>query len=122
METGMTAVRIGWIAYIIPFVFVLSPSLLMQGPVWEIIVSLVTATVGVWIASAGFIGFLFRPMAGAIRAAVIASGVLLLLPPHAVAYGYVINGAGLVAVVLLVVREYLATRGGAAARRRKAAV
>lgn len=31
MATGFTAVRLGWIAYVIPFVFVLSPALLMQG-------------------------------------------------------------------------------------------
>ena len=121
METGVTAVRIGWIAYIIPFVFVLAPSLLMQGSGWEILVSLVTATIGVWVASAGFIGYLFRPLEGVTRAAVILGGILLLLPPHAIPYGYVINAIGLAAVVLVVGREYLATRGRPTAQDGKAA-
>lgn len=110
METGVTAVRIGWIAYIIPFVFVLSPSLLMQGPAWEIIVSLATATLGVFIASVGFIGYLFRPLNGLFRAATIISGIALLLPPHAIPYGFAVNGIGVLAVVLLLAAEYIGTR------------
>ena len=31
MKTGWTAVRFGWIAYIIPFLFVRAPSLLLEG-------------------------------------------------------------------------------------------
>ena len=31
MKTGWTAVRFGWIAFIIPFLFIRSPSLLLEG-------------------------------------------------------------------------------------------
>ena len=51
MATALSAVRFGWPAYVVPFLFVLSPTLLMQGdtvsvllaarmwqnPVWKII-------------------------------------------------------------------------------------
>ena len=56
METGVTAVRLGWIAYIIPFVFVLSPALLGQGSAFQIIEASVTAAIGVWVGSCGLIG------------------------------------------------------------------
>jgi TRAP-type uncharacterized transport system fused permease subunit len=36
MKTGWAAVRFGWVAYIIPFLFVRAPSLLMQGDVTTI--------------------------------------------------------------------------------------
>lgn len=116
METGITAVRLGWIAYIIPFVFVLSPSLLMQGPAWEIVTSLVTATIGVWIASVSFIGYLYRPITGLWRASFALVGFALLLPPHAVPYGALINIAGVVLAVLLIAREYMQGRSNTAAQ------
>ena len=115
METGFTAVRLGWIAYIIPFVFVLAPSLLMQGGALEILTAFVTAVVGVWISSCGFIGYLFRPMGPVFRIAFILTGLALLLPGHAVPHGITLNIAGAVAAVLLVGREYLARRNGRAA-------
>jgi len=116
METGFTAVRLGWIAYIIPFVFVLSPSLLMQGGELEVVTAFVTAVIGVWITSCGFIGYLFRPMGVAFRLAFIVAGLALLLPGHAVPHGITLNIAGALAVALLVAREYLARRNGRAER------
>ncbi len=110
LETGMTAVRLGWIAYIIPFVFVLSPSLLMQGGTVEVAVSFITAVIGVWIASCGFIGYLYRPIGPAIRVAFVASGLALLLPGGAVPHGITLNIVGAVLAVVLVGREYMARR------------
>jgi TRAP-type uncharacterized transport system fused permease subunit len=47
MKTGFTAVRIATAAYIIPFMFVYGPALLLQGPVWEVAWATCTASVGV---------------------------------------------------------------------------
>ena len=114
METGFTAVRLGWIAYIIPFVFVLSPSLLMQGGGLEIATAAATAVVGVWISSCGFIGYLFRPMNMAFRLAFVIAGLALLLPGHAIPHGVALNIAGAIAAAVLIGREYLARRNGRA--------
>ncbi len=114
METGATAVRLGWIAYIIPFVFVLSPSLLMQGDAMHILISLVTATVGVWIASVSFIGYLYRPIAAAWRWVFGIVGFALLLPADAVPYGLTINITGLIIAIGLIAREYMARGSGGA--------
>jgi len=111
METGMTAVRLGWIAYIIPFVFVLSPSLLMQGSVIHILTSFITAIIGVWIASCGFIGFLYRPIGPIFRVAFVVAGLALLLPADAIPHGVTLNIAGGALMVMLVGREYIARRG-----------
>ena len=118
METGMMAVRLGWIAYVIPFVFVLSPSLLGQGSVSHIILSAVTAFAGVWIASCGVIGYLFGPLKGLTRWLFFAGGILLLLPAEALPHGLLINGAGLVLSVIVVLRDYAANKD----RRKRAAV
>ena len=114
METGMTAVRLGWIAYIIPFVFVLSPTLLMQGDAMNIVISLVTATIGVWIASVAFIGYLYRPISMLWRWLFGIVGFALLLPADAIPYGLTFNFTGFVIAVGLIVREYMGGKSGGA--------
>ena len=110
METGATAVRLGWIAYVIPFVFVLSPALIGQGTALEIVSAAATAMIGVWIASCGLIGFMFSRLGAAERFLVFAAGILLLLPAHAIAYGLWLNAAGLALGGLIVGKDYLARR------------
>ncbi len=110
METGATAVRLGWIAYVIPFVFVLSPALIGQGTALEIVSAAGTAMIGVWIASCGLIGFMFSRLGAAERVLVFAAGILLLLPAHAIAYGVWLNALGLALGGLIVGKDYLARR------------
>jgi len=65
----------------VPFLFVFSPSLLLQGTSWmETSLSIATAIVGVWFVSAGMVGYGLRLMSGWLRAASITAGALLLLP------------------------------------------
>ena len=110
METGATAVRLGWIAYVIPFVFVLSPALIGQGTTFEIVSAAATAMIGVWIASCGLIGFMFSRLGAAERLLVFAAGILLLLPAHAIDYGLWLNAIGLALGGLIVGKDYLARR------------
>ncbi len=112
METGLTAVRLGWIAYIVPFVFVLSPALIMQGHWLEITTATVTAAIGVWIASCGFIGYMFRPMQLAERGLFVAAGIALLIPAHGIPYGVHLNIAGGLIGFIAAVRQSARTRSG----------
>ncbi len=45
-KTGFTAMRLGVLAFVIPFNFVYGPPLLLEGSVGEIVQSMVTATIG----------------------------------------------------------------------------
>ena len=110
METGMTAVRLGWIAYVIPFVFVLSPALIGQGSTVEIVSAAVTAIIGVWIASGGLIGHMFGPLGLVDRAIFFAAGILLLLPANAIPYGIAVNGAGFVLGAIILAKDYTTHR------------
>ncbi|WP_417674427.1 TRAP transporter permease [Roseibium sp.] len=58
LMTGLTAMRIGWAAYIIPFVFVATPALLMNGTWGEIILATVLAGIGVSAICAAMVGFI----------------------------------------------------------------
>jgi TRAP-type uncharacterized transport system fused permease subunit len=81
MATGWTSMRFGWTAYIVPFLFVFSPALLLQSPdIVLTVITVSTAIAGVWLMSAAMIGYFFRHMTIAMRAGVMAAGILLLIP------------------------------------------
>lgn len=107
MATAVTACRLGWVAYVIPFVFVFSPSLIMRGGTIEVVVSFVCAVVGVWIASAGFLGFFMNKLGLLMRAFFVVVGLSLVLPVGVIEGGTTIRitGASLAAVILG--REFL---------------
>ena len=107
----MTAVRLGWIAYIIAFVFVLSPALLGQGSAFQIIEASVTAVIGVWVGSCGLIGFVFGPQNNFNRLFLFVAGVLLLLPASTIDYGFAINGIGLVIGAVVIIKDWVENRG-----------
>jgi TRAP transporter 4TM/12TM fusion protein len=81
MRTGWIAMRFSWTAYIVPFIFVFSPSLLLQNSSWvETTYSITMAIVGVWFVSAGMVGYGLRLMSTWLRTASVTGGALLLLP------------------------------------------
>ena len=58
MATGLEAMRLGAIIYLVPFFFVFNPALLLRGPWDEIVIVLVTAVVGVILISGALQGYL----------------------------------------------------------------
>lgn len=83
MATGWAAVRFGWLAYLIPLLFVFSPSLLLIGAADDIVIAVITAVFGVWFVSVAMAGFLVRALGLAIRLAFAAAGLLSLIPASA---------------------------------------
>ena len=79
-KTGWTATRVGWCSYIIPFLFALSPTLLMDGAAFDIVASTVTALLGVLLGTAGVVGHLRVALTPAKRLAYLVVGVVLLVP------------------------------------------
>ncbi|WP_165077656.1 MULTISPECIES: TRAP transporter permease [unclassified Desulfovibrio] len=56
-KLGLLGVRLALPAFIIPYMFVYGPELTMSGPILNIIISAVTAIVGVWALSVAIIGY-----------------------------------------------------------------
>lgn len=86
MKTGFIAVRLGVVKYIIPFLFVYNPSLLLAGTPEQIIITVVTGIVGVSILSIGLEGYCLRGLRLSERALFITGGFLALLPPNRLPY------------------------------------
>lgn len=94
LRTGFAAVHFGWTAYVVPFLFVLAPELLMEGSALEILHTAATAVIGVWLVSAGFMGFFARPLGTAHRTLFMTAGLLLFFPAGGVDYGIWTDVAG----------------------------
>ncbi len=110
MKTGYSAVRFGWIAFIIPFLFVRAPSLLAEGNAGEIVLSMLTALAGVWMICAAFAGYCTRPLGLAMRVGFAVAGVLLFIPADAMPHGELTDVAGLALGAILLGREVFAAR------------
>jgi TRAP transporter 4TM/12TM fusion protein len=118
-RTGFTAMRFGWVAYIVPFLFVYSPTLILVGSLDHIVIDFATALASIWLISAGFVGYALRPLAAWERGAFIAAGAFLLMPIALFPLAIYFNAAGLIAGAALVGRELLIrarTRRAAPAR------
>ena len=101
MRTGFASMRFGWSAFVIPFLFVYSPSLLMQGSLAETAIDAMTALAAVWLIAAGFTGFSLRRLPVVLRIAYGLAGGALLLPVAMFSWSHLANIAGLLAAVAL---------------------
>jgi hypothetical protein len=61
-KTGWVAMAFGWTLFVIPFIFVYSPTLLMKGDPLFIFIDSLTAVAGVWFISAAVMGYSLRAM------------------------------------------------------------
>jgi TRAP transporter 4TM/12TM fusion protein len=79
-QTGWTAMRLGIAAYFVPFIFALHPPLILIGTAKDIVIAIVTASIGVVMLGAGCAGYLFRPLSWTKRGLLWLASLLLLLP------------------------------------------
>ena len=114
MLTAMTAVRLGWVAYVMPFVFVMSPALIMRGSFLEVAIAFIAAFFGIWLGSAGLLGYFTKRLNPAVRALFFACGIALLFPIDIVDGGIVIRLAGAALGAVLIGREIIDKRRAAA--------
>jgi len=100
--TGWQAVRIAAATYIVPFMFVFEPSLMLIGDWFESLTSSASAVVGVMCLAAGLQGYLFREARWWERAVLVAAALLLIKP------GYISDAIGLVLLAGVVLSQKLA--------------
>ena len=109
LRAGLTATRMGVIAYALPFLFVLQPSLIGRGPVWEIVLATGTAAFGALLLGMAFVGYTFRPIGPLLRLLLFLAAIALLLPHGIVvniAAGRIIEIAGAALALLILFMEW----------------
>jgi TRAP transporter 4TM/12TM fusion protein len=107
-STGWEAVRLASPAYIIPFMFIYEPSLLLIGDWFTSFTSAVTAVIGVICLAAGMQGYLLREAKWWERIALLAAALLLIKP------GYLTDAIGLVLLAAVFAVQWLGLRVRAA--------
>lgn len=105
MRTGFSAMRFGWLAFIIPFMFVASPTLIMHGEWQFIVLDAAGALAAAWLISVGIIGFYSQPLSLIERAAYCIAGFFLIIPLNAFASAGEVNIVGLVLALGLLAME-----------------
>jgi TRAP-type uncharacterized transport system fused permease subunit len=107
-------VRFGWSAFIVPFLFVLSPTLLLIGPPGAVALAVVTAILGIWLVSIAVVGYFMRPIDAAVRLLFALSGLLALIPAGAFPGAAITDIVGAAGGAALIARELWGTRARAA--------
>jgi TRAP transporter 4TM/12TM fusion protein len=89
MRTAVLSMRLGSAKYILPFLFVLNPAMILNGPVSEILLAVPTALAGCVLLAASLEGYLYfwGQLSWPGRAFVFSSGFLLLYPHWAADVG-----------------------------------
>lgn len=59
IKTGIYAVRLGGVLFVLPFLFVLNPSLILQGDALHILLSASTAIAAIWLVASAMEGYLY---------------------------------------------------------------
>jgi len=110
--TGWNAVIVGWSTFFIPFLFVLEPSLLMQGSPGLIAWQFARNVLGIFIGTAGIVGFAFSALALPMRIAFGAAALAILIPPHAFPGADLMDWAGLAGAVAALALNFVQSRAG----------
>jgi TRAP transporter 4TM/12TM fusion protein len=104
--TGWVACLVGWSTFILPFLFVLTPSLLMDGSAIEIVWNLARVLFGLYVGTAAILGFSLTPLGKLTRwlYGILSLGVVL--PPAAFAVAPYVNYAAIALSVAAIALEY----------------
>ena len=98
-RTGLEAMRIGATGFIIPFMFVYGPSLLMIGSTTTIVTTIISSCIGVVALSAGLMGW-FLKKATWLERLLLVAGALLLIKP-----GLITDLIGLSLLILVILMQ-----------------
>ena len=72
MRTGWESVKLGAMAYIVPFIFVYSPGLLLKGSLIDILWTVCATVFGAFLLGIALRGFLYRKVSGPLRGVLLA--------------------------------------------------
>jgi TRAP transporter 4TM/12TM fusion protein len=116
--TGWIACLVGWSTFILPFLFVLTPSLLMDGPTHLIVWNFLRILFGLFVGTAGIVGFALTPLSLQARLLYGLVSLPIVLPPESFAGGHYVNFAGIAAGIVLLGVDYLRRETAAKAKAR----
>jgi TRAP-type uncharacterized transport system fused permease subunit len=79
-STCFQAMRLGIVTYLVPFILIYNPALLLIGNISEIVLGAVTAVIGVFALSVGVEGYLFFRTNWLQRILAVSAGIIMIMP------------------------------------------
>jgi TRAP transporter 4TM/12TM fusion protein len=105
IKTGITATRLAITAFLIPYIFVFSPSMLfIDTNALQVVQIIITSFIGMFGLAAGLEGYMFRHINVLERLMAIAGGLLLIIP------GIVTDSIGILLIALVFVVQLVGRR------------
>lgn len=98
-DVGWTAVKFGIAGFIIPYMFVFGPALLLEGSAAEIVLAIISASIGVIGLAASFQGWLLKKLGNLERLIILASSLCLIKP------GLITDIIGYVLFILILLKN-----------------
>jgi TRAP transporter 4TM/12TM fusion protein len=108
--TGWIACLVGWSTFVLPFLFVLTPSLLMDGSWTEIAFNFSRVMYGIFLGTAAGVGFALTRLNTNQRVLYGALSAMVVLPPEAFNGAIYINALGITASVVVLAIDFAKSR------------
>jgi TRAP-type uncharacterized transport system fused permease subunit len=105
--TGWVACLVGWSTFVLPFLFVLTPSLLMDGPTYLIVWNFVRILFALFVGTAAIVGFALTPLGIPARLLYGVMSLPIAMPPESFAGGHTVNFIGIAGGIALLVVDHL---------------
>ncbi|HEY7230030.1 MAG TPA: TRAP transporter fused permease subunit [Pseudolabrys sp.] len=112
--TGWMACVVGWSTFILPFLFVLTPSLLMDGSLTEIVLNFSRVAFGIWLGTIAAVGFSLTWLSPIGRVIYAIISLAVVLPPETFTGAIWINAAGITAAIIVLAIDWMRSKKGAA--------
>ena len=106
MKTAITATKLAIAAFIVPYVFALSPVMLFEGVsgVFEVVLIIITSLIGIFGVASALEGYMLKRLNVFLRLMAAVGGMLLIIP------GWVTDTAGIVLVAIVVACQLIANK------------
>ena len=111
MATGFAAMKFGWTAYLVPFLFIYSPTLILFGEPGDIVINVSTAFFGTYLGSVAVIGYFSRRLNTILRIVLGAAGLAAMLPFEAFDGAMTVKISGVVVGCAIILYEIIAAKG-----------
>jgi len=114
-KIGIEAFKLGLVAYIVPFLFVYAPDLMLgvqeNGVSWiSTLITIVTAILGCYLLSMSLVGFLHQKLSTIKRIITLILAIGLFIPLSTWQYSWIINLVAVIGMVLFLVKEWVGNR------------
>jgi TRAP-type uncharacterized transport system fused permease subunit len=110
--TGWIACVVGWSTFLLPFLFVLTPSLLMDGPPEVILLNLARVLFGIYLGTAAIAGYALTPLSRPARVLYGLIALAVVLPPESFAGAIWIDAAAIAIAVAVLGYSHMQRRAG----------